>query len=352
MINKASLTLLACAAGLACGPAALATEPASDNEAAQPAAEVQAAPEPTLSALLKDVERPELWIGERAPELRLAEFMRGEPVTGFEKGHVYVVEFWATWCGPCIQAFPHLSEVQKKYDEMPGAEVTLIGVNIWERTEGQQRRDQIAAFVDKHQEMQYTVALEEGTAMSETWMKPAGRNGIPSAFIVDQNGQIAWMGHPMTMDEPLAQIVAGEYDAEQAAEEVWNNELIQVAAQRLQESAVNDDFATAVPLGRALINTDLGQDPGALNYVAWMFVMSDNTTEEAAKHAAKFAKEACEKTGWEDHGMIDTLAMAHYRLGERAEAVELIQKAMQLAEGNDDVTAMYAERLAMFRGEG
>lgn len=350
-MTTSRLTLLACAAGLCLAPAALALEPAGDAMT-KPANAATEAPVPTLAELLKDVEKPELWIGERAPELKIAEFMRGDPVTGFEKGQVYVVEFWATWCGPCIMAFPHLAELQKKYDEMDGAEVTIIGVNIWERTEGQQRRDQIAAFVDKHQEMQYTVALEEGTKMAESWMRPAGRNGIPAAFIVDQNGRVAWMGHPMGMDEPLAQIVAGEYDVDAAAEDVWNNELIQVAAQRLQESAMNDDYQTAIPLGRALVNTEIGQDPGALNYVAWMLVMSDNTTQEAAKHAAKFAKQACEKSEWQDHGMIDTLAMAHYRLGDRAEAIELIEKAMKLAEGDAQATAMYNERLAMFRGEG
>lgn len=344
---RTTLAMLACTAGLAASPVALAAEPEA------PTAAAAEAPAPKLADLLKDVEKPELWIGARAPELQIAEFMRGEPVTGFEKGHVYVVEFWATWCGPCIRAFPHLAELQETYNEMDGAEVTIIGVNIWERSEGQARRDTVANFVERHTEMQYTVALEEGTSMSETWMRPAGRNGIPAAFIVDQTGTIAWMGHPMGMDEPLAQIVSGEYDAATAADSAWEMQLVQTAAQRLQESAGEGDFDAAIPLGRAIANTELGEDPGALNFVAWMLVMNDEVPAEAAKYAAKFAKMACEKTEWEAHSIIDTLAMAHYRLGDRAEAVELIEKAIGLAAEEPEALAAYNERLEMFRtGEG
>ena len=43
-------------------------------------------------------------------------------------------------------------------------------------------------------------------------MRAAGQSGIPTAFIVGKTGQVEWIGHPMTMDEPLAQVVAGDWD--------------------------------------------------------------------------------------------------------------------------------------------
>jgi len=141
--------------------------------------------------------------------MTIAEWVKGEPVTGFEPGKAYVVEFWATWCGPCIRAFPHLGELQAEY----GDKVGIVGVNIWERVSGEERTKLVRDFVaEQGDRMSYTVALEDGTSMAENWMKAAGRNGIPSAFIVDGEGNIAWMGHPMEMDEPLAQVVAGDYD--------------------------------------------------------------------------------------------------------------------------------------------
>ncbi|MEZ6318750.1 MAG: thioredoxin family protein [Phycisphaerales bacterium] len=93
-----------------------------------------------------DFKTPDLWIGSAAPKLSLAQFVKGESVNGFEKDHVYVVEFWATWCGPCRAAFPHLSEMQKKFTD----KATFVGVNIWDKRDDEteaQRIDRVTEFV-------------------------------------------------------------------------------------------------------------------------------------------------------------------------------------------------------------
>ena len=56
-----------------------------------------------------------LHIGDPAPPLGPGRWLKGEPVSAFEPGKVYVVEFWATWCGPCIAAIPHISDLQKQH---------------------------------------------------------------------------------------------------------------------------------------------------------------------------------------------------------------------------------------------
>src|SRR5690606_432472 len=66
--------------------------------------------------------------GNKAPKHAISEWVKCDPITKFEKGQVYVVEFWATWCGPCIAGMPHVSELQKEY----GDKVKIIGVNIWD----------------------------------------------------------------------------------------------------------------------------------------------------------------------------------------------------------------------------
>src|SRR5262249_33507459 len=99
----------------------------------------------------------------------------------------------------------------------------FIGVSIWENDQAD-----VKPFVEKMgDKMAYVVAMDSvpenakanAGAMAESWMKAAGRNGIPSAFIVSGGGKIYWMGHPMQMDEPLEKIVSGSWDLNTAKEE-------------------------------------------------------------------------------------------------------------------------------------
>ena len=159
-----------------------------------------------------------LGIGDPAPKLEVKSFVKGEPVKALEPGNFYVVEFWATWCGPCIATIPHLTELQKKH-----AEVTFIGVSVWE-----QDQKEVKPFVEKMgNKMEYRVAMDavperkrraEG-AMAKNWMKAASQNGIPTAFIINKDNKIAWIGHPSSMDEPLEKIISGSWDLKAAIAE-------------------------------------------------------------------------------------------------------------------------------------
>src|SRR5580765_805222 len=124
----------------------------------------------------------ELKVGDPAPKLKPGKWVQGEPVKEFEKDKVYIVEFWATWCGPCRVSIPHLNDTHKKFKDKG---VVVIGQDVWEQEEGG-----VAPFVKKMgDKMTYRVALDDKStikegAMAMTWMKAADQNGIPTAFIV------------------------------------------------------------------------------------------------------------------------------------------------------------------------
>jgi thiol-disulfide isomerase/thioredoxin len=153
----------------------------------------------------------QLGVGDPAPAIQVKEFLKGVPVSRLEKGKRYVVEFWATWCGPCRVSIPHLTELQKKHPE-----VTFIGVSIWE-----QDQKGVQPFVQQMGDtMAYTVALDDvperargsDGKMAKSWMQAAGQEAIPTAFLIDHDGTIAWIGHPMRLEEPLEKLAAGTWD--------------------------------------------------------------------------------------------------------------------------------------------
>ena len=66
---------------------------------------------------------PSLKVGDLAPALKVSKWLQGDAVRNFEPGKVYVVEFWATWCGAPIRYMPHLAELQARYKDQG---VTII----------------------------------------------------------------------------------------------------------------------------------------------------------------------------------------------------------------------------------
>jgi thiol-disulfide isomerase/thioredoxin len=142
-----------------------------------------------------------LTIGSPAPTLKVDAWVKGEPVSGIEKGKVYVVEFWGTACIPCIKGMPHISDLQRQHKNVVFA--LLAG-------EPEQTIRDFVAKNDKN--MGFRVGTYEKGLMWKSWMEAAGLEGTPTAFIVDTVGKIAWIGHPAEMDESLRQIVEGKYD--------------------------------------------------------------------------------------------------------------------------------------------
>jgi thiol-disulfide isomerase/thioredoxin len=338
----------------------------------------------------KKVEKKALKAGDRAPEFKVEKFVKGEPITGFEKGHVYVVEFWATWCGPCIAGMPHVSEVQKEYKDK---NVRVIGVNIWDEPKNVEPFMKDKGGNDK---MQYTVAIEEkyegeknvrNGKMSAEWMKAAGQNGIPTAFIVDKSGTIAWIGHPMSMDEPLKEVVAGTWDIKAAAErskKQAENEgklekvyaeisaaaeakdvakLKKLMAEMKELSGMSDDdmagtafslymkagaSSEAYAAAKAAIAGKGRKNAMLMNSIAWTIVDPANPVEKPDYDVALSAGEAAfEASGGKDPAILDTYATCLFKKGQVDKAIEIQSKAAGLAEG--DMKSELEARLEEFK---
>ncbi len=160
------------------------------------------------SGLYAQTKPPVLKPGQKAPLIKVAEWVKGKPVVGFEKGKYYVVEFWATWCAPCITVMPHLSKLAQQYK----GRVDFIGVSV--REQGDDIPKLVRVFVEKQgDKMAYNVARDTpDDTMFNSWMTASGKAGIPASFLVDGEGIVLWIGHPLDLDPILAQATAGKLD--------------------------------------------------------------------------------------------------------------------------------------------
>ncbi len=151
-----------------------------------------------------------LTIGDEAPAVDIAHWLKGTEIGEFETGKIYVLEFWATWCGPCRASMPHVSELQEQYKDY---DVTVIGVS----DEKVQTVVKFLCKADKedvlwNDKIDYTLATDPDGSTKNAYMKPAAQEGIPTAFIIGKDTRIEWIGHPMGMDDILDQVVRDKWD--------------------------------------------------------------------------------------------------------------------------------------------
>ena len=117
------------------------------------------------AAQAKPVEAPPtLHVGDPAPPISVMKWLKGTPVD-LKDGKVHVVEFWATWCGPCKVGMPHLSELAHKF----AGQVVFSGISVWEenamKDKSANTMPKVEDFVNHaHDMMAYNVAADGSAA--------------------------------------------------------------------------------------------------------------------------------------------------------------------------------------------
>lgn len=339
---------------------------AQDGAVAQPKAETKSVDEMLKTALT---------VGKPAPALKVAGWLKGDAVSEFKAGQVYVVEGWATWCGPCKVSIPHLTELQHKY----GDKVTFIGVSVWE-----QDWDGVPKFVkEMGEQMDYRVAFDKNSDFQKSWMEAGMQNGIPAAFVVNQKGVIAWIGHPMELDNVLPKVVDQSWDLSVAQAD--SEKQIRMEAKRTaiadKADAVNKKIEKALradkkeeALGyidellaldsemffgaavwkstvlmkelnkpeeaqayiRAKAEGELKDNAEALNGFAWCIVEGDEGAKRDLNLALKLATRADELTKGREPNVKDTLARAYFLKGDLDNAIKTEEAALSLVQDDKE----------------
>jgi thiol-disulfide isomerase/thioredoxin len=121
---------------------------------------------------------PDSLTGKKAPELRIVEWIpESSRVKVPEEGKVFLLDFWATWCGPCKKMFPALRKLQDKYREQG---LTIIGLT---RPDGRQSVESIIEFINNEQ-FNYPAAISEEAFNELSY----GVGAIPHMVLIDKQG--------------------------------------------------------------------------------------------------------------------------------------------------------------------
>lgn len=313
-------------------------------------------------------------IGDPAPELHPAQWLKGDAIDRFESNHVYVVEFWATWCTPCKANIPHLTEVAHKFK----GRVAVIGVSIWENPDPKNTNylAKVAQFVQSEgDKMDYNVAVDVPQGdIANGWVKAAGEGGIPVSFIIGKDGHIAWIGYPLELDGVLDQVLADKFDvaaarrqrdqklapgralkeAMEAKDYKHALELIDqmVAAKPEQAPAYAYDrltalFHTDVPGAITESNKILegaGHDIGAYRMIASIFASQKDLSPAAYEFSQKLIDTALEK-GEMKYMFLAMAAQVRLHLHDSPGAIKYQEAAVAAAEKDSHAPADFVETL-------
>jgi uncharacterized protein (TIGR03435 family) len=173
-------------------------------------------------------------IGDVPPPLTLSKMIQGSPPSEINwdklKGKVVVLEFWATWCGPCIQSIPHLNGLAEQFKNKPVVFISVTSEN----------EDVVRLFLKNHP-MKTWIGLDDYEIVNKAFHV----QGIPHAVIVDAEGHIAAIAHPKDIKpEHLEEILAGEkcslpaptvYTIDRSSDEIVSNQ-----AQALFEISIRE----------------------------------------------------------------------------------------------------------------
>ncbi|MGW8271760.1 MAG: TlpA family protein disulfide reductase [Thermodesulfovibrionales bacterium] len=128
----------------------------------------------TIGACEKERPRVEAEVGKPAPAFSLIDTDGNRVSLSDLKGRVTILEFWATWCGPCQESVPELNVLEAKFG---GSDVTVLGISVDEEEDASAI---VREFAAKHKIGYPILIADEGTKTAY------GIMSIPVLFILDR----------------------------------------------------------------------------------------------------------------------------------------------------------------------
>lgn len=342
----------------------------------------------------------------KAPSLPALTPIRGAEIKELPAGVVTLVEFWASWCPNCRDRAFQIGELERLHPGKVREIVICMPDRFGSSEAGARELAQFAPSADALGSISWDARGEA----RNSWLAPARRTTVPSAFVINTEGVIAWIGNPADAEEPIERVLSGQWDIGTAAEDFalrfrdrawcddaaerfrsadvshrWEQLLIalddldlfdpgiagQTAAEWVRGNidrrppppgSPNEQARPVWPNTRArgLELSLLAEkavwdlDPHLLNDLSWYLLNTTEPKDEEITAARRMAERASERSSREDGMIEDTLALALYRDGDRDGAIKTQERAIQLlvarvSGGSSQSGRDFEDRLRMYR---
>ncbi|MCA9193012.1 MAG: TlpA family protein disulfide reductase [Planctomycetales bacterium] len=195
-------------------------------------------------------------IGMAAPPVEIMHWLTKptKPIQ-FGDGKVYVIDFWATWCAPCLEQMPKLVELQKNIGV---EELSIIAVT-------RESLDDVSKFVqqlpspasnnnkgigERIREMSQTISIgvDQSDQTFRAYMVASGTRAIPTLCIVGKTGRVEWMGSHADFEETLQQVLDGTWNQEEFGERFVGYQRAYNEFPRIQQLAASGQIEAAISL--------------------------------------------------------------------------------------------------------
>ncbi len=321
------------------------------------------------SACLAQDEPELLRVSDPAIALDVAHWLKGNDITEFHAGQIYVIEFWATDQTASVDVIPQLSALQEQFKDYG---VRVVGIT----DESPQNVvkflvRQTADGMLEYDRAVYSLASDPDLSTRNAYCRAAGVNSLPMAFIIGKEATIEWIGSPNELADPLEQVVKGvwdraafkaTFDAQQNArfhEQSNRRKLRMARADGDWESVIEAmDALSHLPRDRGMkaqkyqvLGRDIGDEERAnayaaqlvesewddatvLNSVAWFMVDDDWVQNADLDLAMKAADRANELTNESSAAILDTVARVHFEQGRLQQALKWQRKAVDALPAN------------------
>ena len=326
-----------------------------------------------------------LTIGDAAPPLDIEHWIHDgdgafNKVTEFQSGKIYVIGFWETTCAPCLHAMPHIAALQKLHAKDGVQFISVTDENLkfvqrfLEREIPNAQSDDPRTY--RQQTRSHCLTADPDGSVNRDYMQAANQSAIPITFLVGKKGRLEWIGHPMSVDEPLKNVIADQWDRDafeadfkqqQQANEALTNagrkmmsndidgavkvldeylangkletEKVQFRSHKLHLLAHSSDHRDATAAyALELIASDT-HDASTANDLAWsLYLLADAgefEDQEVLQAALKLALEKSVDAGKLKPYILDTVAHLQHFCGNHKEALETQKQVLSLAEENE-----------------